>query len=328
MPQTYHDFNPFRQAAHNIASGMIMVQRNRALQQQRQQQMAMEAPLREAQTRSANSTADLNTEKAAGEKQKNNQQGFVNDHMREVLGRMEAGTQPNADGTVTMTPDAQQAISGALAVLAKNANDFGGGVERATKGMNYTAEQDKNRANAADMNTERVAGANERQVNSMGAAMERLQTNLAAKKFSIRPNSILVDSEGEQVADNPQAATAHTSAGTNTLMQDAKQRKQRAHAAMLKLQETAGAPFEFMPAPQQKLYQSYRDEYKRADTDLNKFSTPAAAEPPLSDNSQTQPQIPLTNAPALMQGGDTPAATNAAPARIVRGPDGRLTWAQ
>jgi len=276
MPYTYHNFDPWRKAAENIASGMVQVNQAKIAQQRYQQQMAMEAPLRQAQTESYDAEAGLRRAQTAKAQSETEHGTFVNDQLKRIMGVVEQGTQTLPDGRVIMSPEAAKSMASALVITAKGSSDLGGGIERGFKGMNATSEADKNRANSEEMNTERING-----------QMARTLEEIKSKGITLSPGSVNLNAaDGSVRYKNPSAAEAAATYTTET---------------------------EELPATPEVKAQPAKSHWFGPDTPAVEAQPARGARKitrkiPLSDNSQNSSQIPLTTPGVSGQGGVTPAA--------------------
>lgn len=152
MPIYYHDFDPWKAGADRIAAGMIAVNNARARNAQHMQEMQQRQPVLEAQAENYRAGAAYETSRTRGQDIENERQQSISAAMTEVVDKVRAGTITGPDGSVSMSPEAAQALSGAMALLAKSSTDLGGGIEHTIKGLNYTAEAGKERSNRVAMN--------------------------------------------------------------------------------------------------------------------------------------------------------------------------------
>jgi hypothetical protein len=201
------------------------------------------------------------------------------------------GTMQNDDGTISYSPDALKMMGTVMSYQAKGANDYGGGIESVIRAGNFTQEAAKDRASREKINDADNKAAGER-------------------PFELSPGAALYDKDGKLIVNNPSAASA--SAGSNPFVDSVKD----ANTAMAKFIAENGVPTEDDKPDLRKRYielQSHALDMKR---EWLKYS-----------GRKETDKKPLTESAPSAQGGNTPA-TNAVPARIVKGPDGKAMWAQ
>ena len=155
MPQTYYDFDLWKRAADNIASGMVAVAKARNRKAMFDAEMQQRAPLVEAQTRNYNANAAKDEYDLSRAK--------INDTQDETdAAELEKEVQQNPDGTFTFTHRGVQIFSGALLRKAKGAADLTGGMENLEQGANYVQNEKAKRENQRQMNDADNAAAMER----------------------------------------------------------------------------------------------------------------------------------------------------------------------
>ena len=300
MPQTYHDFDPWRKAAENIASGMVQVQQAKFREQARQQEMLQRQPVLDAQA--ANYTAGAERDRAAAgvDAEKARRLKFANDQVMDVMRRMEAGTKKLPNGRVELSEDAYKAAASLPVMLASDASDFGTAFKSVVQGANYTAEGDLNRQSREQMNSDRVQGKlDQEQVKGEFKINSSFNLASGAKRY---------DADGNLIAANdkpaPQAKTAQADVER---LRAVREELRGVTADIRKLGDPSGFTEE-----QHNNYVNLFRQKKKLQAQLDN------PKPGLSDNSQNSTQIPLTAPGVSGQGVVTPQATLPPDGAVVR----------
>lgn len=161
MP-TYHDFDPWRRANENIASGMAAVYSAKNRRAMWEQEQAMNAPLVAARTQALQADAEKTTFDTSDRKRKA--------ALIENMGiQIQQEVQELPDGSTVISPRGKQLLTRMQVEMGTGANDLGLGMLNSAKAFNYLGEQKAERKNKRQMNREDNAAAMDRTMADINA---------------------------------------------------------------------------------------------------------------------------------------------------------------
>jgi hypothetical protein len=298
MPNTYHDFDPWRRAAENISQGLIAAQQARAQAAARQQEMQMRQPLIAAQTDAERAQArhyDAQTGKATEETTALKMQREARGQLGDALAQL---AEVNETGEIRIRPGTNiKDLMGAVGRSASNPSTAATAFSTFSRASQRPGEEAAKLKNARD-----IAGMKDATTWDLGLLNSGDRLTLGTMKL---------DSAEKIAAERPKSSGV-----TQQKAMLARSRADNANNQRLKFVELYGKPdpsWAEGSTSKRKLFTQYSallEEYAAAKEEL--------------DNLEKNP---LTTTPPMGQRSAAPA-TNAAPVlKIVRGPDGKLTFA-
>lgn len=145
MPQTYHDFDPWRQAAQNIAQGMLAAQQARNRRALAEQEMQQRQPLIDAQTRNATASAiQTETETSALNRRE--------EAIKRFGPLLAKSIKQRDDGIFEITPEGMEAFGQFSAEMSRDANDIANASRNLLGGANQSREKALDRTSREVMN--------------------------------------------------------------------------------------------------------------------------------------------------------------------------------
>jgi len=266
MPQTYYDFDPWKRAADNIASGMVAVAQARNRKAMFDAEMQQRAPLVEAQTRNYNANAAKDEYDLSRAK--------INDKQdEEDAAFLEANIKQNADGTYTMTPETFARAARVVVRKSKNATDFTGSIENLQQAGNYLPLEQQKINKPVEMNEgTRLVDPKTGKTIAVG------NTKLSQGQQLFTPDDTSV-SYNTQPSAKGAPPRASTSQGNVEFVREARQRAEQYHADIRDFERQHGTPdptwkTAWTTSPR-KLYakwEALNAGYKQALADMHKYS--------------------------------------------------------
>jgi len=288
MPQTYYDFDPWKRAADNIASGMVAVAQARNRKAMFDAEMQQRAPLVEAQTRNYNANAAKDEYDLSRAK--------INDKQdEEDAAFLEANIKQNADGTYTMTPETFARAARVVVRKSKNATDFTGSIENLQQAGNYLPLEQQKINKPVEMNEgTRLVDPKTGKTIAVG------NTKLSQGQQLFTPDDTSV-SYNTQPSAKGAPPRASTSQGDVELIREARSRADEYSKAIAKFENENGTPDvswseDKKRAPMYSRWLDLRNGYEKALRDMKRFMKSS----PDENNSLTPP-------PTQAQGVNTPA---------------------